>query len=140
MEINWRVHAGERWSDMEEELQLEDPPESGDDVGSLGNEGGEGAIVSLLEHHEPTATPVGGGRSTKTRCDALESRKRATSEDATHEQEVMQVRSPCHSEAGASLSPVPTMAERAGRSGEHDRLPIPLGHRVRMALRGEMLH
>ena len=72
---------------MEEELKSEDLTESGDDVGSLEDEGDEGATMTLVERRVPIAVSVGGGRSTEMRGDAPESRKHAVGEDAARERE-----------------------------------------------------
>lgn len=103
---------------MEEDHQSEDPTESGDDMGSLGGNGDGGAFVPLLEHHEPTATPVGVARDAGTRGDVPEMRKRTTKEVAAREQEVKQARSPRPLEVpSASQPPMPTGMGRGGRSG-----------------------
>ena len=54
----------------------------GDDASASEDEGDRGAIVTLVERHEPAATLVGGGRGTETHGDVPESRKHAVSEDA----------------------------------------------------------
>lgn len=84
-EINWWLRGGERREEGEEELESEDPTESGNDVGSSEDKGYEGAIVTLVEHHMPVVAPVDGGHGMETRGDAPTSRKRTTGEDATYE-------------------------------------------------------
>ena len=59
--------------------------------------------MTSVEHHEPTTASIGGGHDTETCSDIPKSRKRATSEDTTVEQEAKRVRSPRPSEA--SLAP-----------------------------------
>ena len=61
-EINRWLHGDERREEVEEELESEDPTESGDDVGSSKDEGDEGAVVTLVERRAPAAAPVGGER------------------------------------------------------------------------------
>ena len=84
---------------MEEELELEDPTESGDDVDSLEDEGDKGAAMTLVERRVPAATSVGGGHNMETHGDTPESRKRAVGEDAAREWEAKLARSPCPLEA-----------------------------------------
>jgi len=47
---------------VEEELESEDPMESGNEAGSSEDEGDEGAAVTLVERRAPAAAPVGGER------------------------------------------------------------------------------
>jgi len=56
--------GGESRNDVEAELESEEPMEMGDDMSALEDEGDRGAIVTLVERHEPAATLVGGGRGT----------------------------------------------------------------------------
>ena len=92
--------------------------ESGDDVGSSEDEGDEGAAVTL-ERRMPTAVPIGGEHGTKTRGDALESRKHVVGKEATHEQEAKRARSSCPLVV-SPVSSLPTMGatEQARRSEE----------------------
>jgi len=75
------VRAGENRSNIESE----DPTKSGDDAGSLEDEGDEGAVVTLVERHVLVAGPIGSRHSTETRGDAPESRKCVVGEDAACE-------------------------------------------------------
>ena len=70
---------------MEAELESEEPTKMGDDVSASEDEEDRGAIVTLVEHREPTVVPVGGGRGTETRGDIPKSWKRTASEDTTVE-------------------------------------------------------
>ena len=60
-EINQRVWGGERQSDMEVELKLEEPSEMGDNASASEDKGDRGAAMTLVERHEPTATPSAAG-------------------------------------------------------------------------------
>ena len=70
---------------MEAELESEEPTKMGGDMSASEDEGGWGAIVTSVEHHEPAATSIGGGRDTKMCGDVPESRKRTMSEDTAIE-------------------------------------------------------
>ena len=84
-DIARRVRAGENRSDMEAELESEEPMEMGGDTSTSKDEGDRGIIMTSVERHEPTATFVSGGWDMEKRGDVLESRKRATSEDTAVE-------------------------------------------------------
>jgi len=84
-EIGRRVWGGESQSDVEAELESEEPMEMGGDASTSKDEGDRGIIVTSVEHHEPTATSIGGGQDTEKRANVLESRKRAASEDTAIE-------------------------------------------------------
>ena len=60
-EIGRRVWGGESWSDVEVELELEEPMEMGGDVSTSKDKGDRGVIVTSVEHHEPTTASIGGG-------------------------------------------------------------------------------
>ena len=77
-EINQWSRDGERREEVEEELEWDDPMESGKDVGSSKDEGDEGATTIMVERRTPVAAPVGGGNGTETHGDAPESRKPPT--------------------------------------------------------------
>ena len=66
---------------MEAELELKEPTEIYGSTSASKDEGDRGTIVTSVEHHEPMAASVSGGRDIETRSDIPESRKRATSED-----------------------------------------------------------
>lgn len=72
---------------MEAELESKEPMEMGDDASALEDEGDRGAVVTSVEHREPVAASIGGGRDTETRGDVLESRKRAVSKDTALKRE-----------------------------------------------------
>ena len=86
-EINRQVRGGESRSDVDAELKSEEPTKMGDHVSAAEDEGDRGAIVTLVEHREPTAASISGRRDTETRDDVPESRKHATSKDTALEQE-----------------------------------------------------
>ena len=120
--------GGESRSDVEAELESEEPMEMGDDMSASKDEGDRGAAMTLVECGEPMATPIDGGHGTEMRGDVPGSRKRNASGDATVEQVAKWAWSPCPSEApSASQPPAPSVTERAGRLGECDCPPIPLG-------------
>jgi len=66
-------------------------------MSSSEDEGDWGVIVTLVEHCEPAITSISGGRDAETRDAVPQSRKHATSEDASIEREVKRPRSPCPS-------------------------------------------
>ena len=66
----------------------------GGDASTSEDEGDRGIVVTLVERREPTAASIGGGWDTERHDDVPESRKRATSEDTTIEQEAKRVWSP----------------------------------------------
>ena len=70
---------------MEAELESEEPMEMGGDASASKDEGDRGAIMTSVEHREPTAASIGGGCDTETCGDVPESRKCATSEDTAVE-------------------------------------------------------
>jgi len=109
---------------VEAELESEEPMEMGGDASTSKDEGDRGIIVTSVEHHEPTATSIGGGQDTEKRANVLESRKRAASEDTSIEREVKRARSPCPSEASlARHPPALSMVGHTGQSEEHVRAP-----------------
>ena len=77
--------ASENWSDMEAELESEEPTEMGGDVSTSEDDGDRGVIVTSVEHHEPTAASIGGRRDMEMRGNVLELRKRAVREDTAIE-------------------------------------------------------
>ena len=60
MEITRWVRAGKSRSNVEVELESEDPMETGDDVISSKNKGGW-EVATSVERREPTAASTGGG-------------------------------------------------------------------------------
>jgi len=102
-EISWWVQAGESWSDVEVELESEEPIEMGGDASASKEEGDRSGVVTSAEHREPMVASVDSGRDTKTRGDVPESRKHAASEDTAVKREA------------------PNVVEHAGRSGGRDR-------------------
>ena len=90
------MRARENRSDVDVELELEDPTE---------DEGGWVVVVTLVEHHEPTAVSAGGGWGAKRRGDVPTPRKRTMSSEAIGEREAKRMRSSCSSEASPALSP-----------------------------------
>ena len=56
------MRAEENRSDVEAELESEEPTEMGDDVIFSKDEGGWEVIATLVECHKPMATSAGGGQ------------------------------------------------------------------------------
>lgn len=102
--------------------------EMGGDASASKDEGDRAMVVTSVEHHEPTAASVGGGRTTEMRGDVPESRKRTMSEDAGFEREAKRARSPRPSEASSASRPLaPSVVEQSSRSGGCDHSPAALG-------------
>ena len=112
------VWAGENRSNIDIELESEDPMEIGDDVISSKEEGGREVVATSVERREPTAASAGGGREAERRSDVPAPRKRATSLDVIDEQEAKRTRSPRPSEASPALSPPILGAVRQARHSE----------------------
>ena len=54
--------AGENQSDVEAELELEEPTEMGGDMSTANYEGDWGIVATSVEHHEPAAASISGGQ------------------------------------------------------------------------------
>ena len=61
MEIARRVRAEENRSNIESELESEDPTEVGDDVIFSEEEKGQEVVATSAEHHDPMAASAVGG-------------------------------------------------------------------------------
>jgi len=124
---------------MKAELEPKEPTEMGGDMSASEDEGDRGAVMTSVEHREPTATSIDDGQDTEMRGDIPESRKHAASEDTAIEREAKQARSPRPSEASlASCPPTPSVVEHAGWSGGRDRSPTSSGSaRVSNPQRGD---
>ena len=83
--INRRVRGGESQSDMEVELESEEPMEMGDDMSSSEDKEDRGVAVSLVERRKPTAVPIDSEHGTEVCGDVPESRKHAVGKDTTVE-------------------------------------------------------
>ena len=77
--------GGESRSNVEAELESEELTEMGGYASASEDEGHRGAVMTSVDHHEPTTTSVGGGWDTETCGDVPESKKRAMSEDTAVE-------------------------------------------------------
>ena len=97
--------ARENRSDIESELESEDPTEMGDDVICSKDERGREVIATSMERHEPAATSTSGERKVERRGDIPMLRKHAASMDAIGEREAKQTRSPRPLEASPASSP-----------------------------------
>ena len=106
-DITRRVWTGENRSDVEAELESEDPMEMGDDVISSEEEGGWEVVTSAV-HHKPMAMSTDDGHEAERHGDVPTPRKHATSSDAIGEWEAKRTPSLRPSEASPILSP-PTL-------------------------------
>ena len=80
-EISRWVRGCESRSDVEVELESEEPTEMGGDASASRDEGDRGVVATSVENHDPAAASVGDRRDMETCDDVPESRKRAASED-----------------------------------------------------------
>ena len=55
------MQASENQSNMEAELESEEPMEMGGDVSTSEDDGDRGVIVTLVERRAPTASSIGDG-------------------------------------------------------------------------------
>ena len=117
-DITRRVWARENRSDIEAELESEDPTEMGDNMISSEEEGGWEVIVTLVEHREPAATSASGGQDVERCGDVPMLRKHAASSDVVDEREAKWTRSPRPSEASSALSPLALGAVGQARQSE----------------------
>jgi len=85
MDISQWVRGCDSQSDMEVELESEEPMEMGGDKSASKDKGDRGAIMTSMEHCEPTAASISGGCDTEKRGDVPESRKHAVGKDTTVE-------------------------------------------------------
>jgi len=91
---------------VEAELESKEPTEMGDDASASEDEGVRGAAVTSVEHYEPTARSIDGGRDMEKCCDVAESRKHTVSEDTALEREAKQAWSPRPLEASLASRPL----------------------------------
>ena len=111
----------------------------GGDTSTSKDEGDRGIVVTSVERHEPMAASISGERDTKKRCDILESRKRAASEDTTIEREAKWARSSHPLEE--SFAPQPLLQVWWGTPAGHRSMFVPLhlwGQRVCVTHNGGM--
>ena len=73
--------GGESRSDVETDVELEEPMEMGDDTSASEDEEVRGAVVTSVEHHGPIAMSISSGHDVETRDDVPELRKHAMSQD-----------------------------------------------------------
>ena len=99
------VRAGENRSDVEAELESEDPTEMGDDVISSEDEGGREVVATSVEHCEPVATSTSGGCDAERHGNVPAPRKCATSSDTVGEREAKQTWSPRPLDSSLAMSP-----------------------------------
>ena len=83
-EIARLVRAEENRSDVEAELESEEPTVMGGDASSSKDGGGRDIVATLVEHRKPTAKSASGGRDTERRDDVPMSRKHAVNLDAVN--------------------------------------------------------
>ena len=99
------MRAGENRSDIEVELESEEPMEMGSDTSSSKNEGSRSVIATSVERHEPMVVSTSGGREAERCSNVPAPRKHVVSSDTIGEREVKRTRSPRPSEASPALSP-----------------------------------
>jgi len=118
-EITRRMKARENRSDVESELESEDPTEVGDDMIFSKEEESQEVIATSAERHNPAPVSTAGGQEIERLGDVPAPRKRAASMDTVSEREAKRTRSPRHLEVSPSSSPPATgTAEQARRSEE----------------------
>ena len=113
------MRARENRSDVESELESEDPTEVGDDRIFSKEEESQEVIMTSVERHDPIAVSAGGEQEVERHGYVPTPRKRAMSADAIDEWEAKQTWSPRPSMA----SPVSSLlaagvAEQARQSEE----------------------
>ena len=86
------MKAGERKSDVEAELESEDPTDVDDMVFSE-EEGSQEVVVTSAEHRDPTATSAGEEQEATRRVEVPASRKHAASANAVGGRAAKQTRS-----------------------------------------------
>ena len=117
-EVARRMKVGERKSDVEAELESEDPTDVDDMVFSE-EEGSQEVVVTSAECRDPAATSVGDEQEAARRVVASTPKKRVASVDAVDERAAKRMRSPRPLAASSVPSPpVADAAEQAGRSEE----------------------
>ena len=84
-EIDRQVQAGESRSDVEAELESEEPTEMGGDMSTSEDDGDRGVVATSVERHAPMAASIGGGWDTERSGDIPTSRKHAMSSDTAIE-------------------------------------------------------
>jgi len=111
--------AGENRSDVESELESEDPIEVGDDMIFSEEEESREVIVTSAEHHDLAAMSAGNEQEVERRAVVPVLRKRAASADAIGERLAKRMRSSRPLVVSPVSSP-PTVdvAEQVGRSKE----------------------
>ena len=86
-EITWRMWAKENRSDIELELESEDPTEVGDDMIFFEEEKSREVVVSSAERHDPMVASTDGEQVVERRGDVPMPRKHAVSTDTIGERE-----------------------------------------------------
>ena len=116
------MQARENRSDVELELELEDPTEVGDDTIFSEEEESREVVATSVERHDPMVASASGEQEAERRGDVPAPRKRATSANAVGEREVKRTWSPRPSKAlPASSPPALGVAEQAKWSRERAR-------------------
>ena len=112
------MHTREGKSDVESELESEDPTDVDDMVFSEEEESRE-VVVTSTERRDPAATSAGDEQEAARRAVATASRKRVVSTDVVGERVAKRTRSP-RSLVASSVSspPVAGATNQAGRSEE----------------------
>ena len=119
------MRAGENRSDVEKELESEDPIEVRDDMIFSEEEKNREVIATSVERRDPMATSTGGEQEAERRGDVAASRKCAAGADAVDERDAKRTRSLCPSEVSpASSPPAVGVAGQARRSEEQARTHV----------------
>ena len=87
------MRASENRSDVEAELESEEPTEMGGNASTSEDDGDRGIIATSVEHRAPAAASTSSGRDVERHGDVPRSRKRAVSLDVAVEREVKRARS-----------------------------------------------
>jgi len=121
------MKVGERRSDVESELESEDPIQVDDMIFSEEEESLE-LVVTSVERRDPVAMSAGDEQEAERRAEVPMPRKRATSADAVSKREAKRTRSPRPSVASpVSSPPAVDAAEQARRSEEQASTRVSLG-------------
>ena len=76
------MRASENRSNVEVDLESEEPTEMSDDASTSEDDGGRGIVATSVEHHVPATMSASGGWDTKRHGEVPTSRKCAASSDA----------------------------------------------------------
>jgi len=123
-EIGRQVRGGESQSDMEVELESEEPTEMEGDASTSEDELDRGIVATSVERREPMAASVGGGRDAEKHGDIPKLRKHTVREDTAVEREAKRAWSPRPSEA--SLASPSLLRAWRGTPADRRSMLVPL--------------